>query len=164
VNSGPSLPGPDVPPPTDSPAEGGGTANTHTRRAVAIADNLTNEAESLLLNWLHGVGTPTRPTTPLKAALVTANGSDSAAGTEVTGGSYARQNITLTTSASGSGVSNDADILFTGMPACTVVGIEIWDSAGSPVRLWHGALTANKTLGAGDELKLAAGDVDLSIG
>ena len=60
-------------------------------------------------------------------------------------------------------MSNDADILFTGMPACTVVGIEIWDSAGSPVRLWHGPLAANKTLGAGDELKLAAGDVDLLI-
>jgi hypothetical protein len=82
----------------------------------------------------------------------------------VTGGSYARQNITLTSSTGGSGVSNDADILFTGMPACTVVGIEIWDSAGSPVRLWHGPLAANKTLSAGDELKLAASDVDLSIG
>ncbi|MDX2838013.1 hypothetical protein PV377_03165 [Streptomyces ipomoeae] len=142
---------------------GGGTANTRTRRAVAIADNLTDTAESLLLNWLHGIGTPTRPTTPLKVALVTANGSDSAAGTEVTGGTYARQNITLTSSTGGSGVSNDTDIVFTGMPACTVVGIEIWDSAGSPVRLWHGPLTANKTLNAGDELKLAAGDVDLAI-
>lgn len=80
------------------------------------------------------------------------------------GGSYARQNITLTSSTGGSAVSNDADILFTGMPACTVVGIEIWDSAGSPVRLWHGPLAASKTLGAGDELKLAASDVDLSIG
>lgn len=124
---------------------------------------MTDAAESLLLNWINGVGTPTRPTTPLKVALVAANGSDSAAGTEVTGGSYARQNITLTSSTGGSGVSNDADILFAGMPACTVVGIEIWDSAGSPVRLWHAPLTANKTLGAGDELKLAAGDVDLSI-
>lgn len=129
-----------------------------------MADNITDQAESLLLNWLHGVGTPTRPTTPLKVALMTANGSDSAAGTEVSGGSYARQNITLTSSTGGSAVSNDADILFTGMPACTVVGIEIWDSAGTPVRLWHGPLAANKTLAAGDEFKLAASDVDLAIG
>lgn len=128
-----------------------------------MADNLTDQAESLLLNWVHGVGTPTRPTTPLKVALMTANGSDSAAGTEVTGGSYARQNITLTSSTGGSGVSNDADILFTAMPACTVVGIEIYDSAGTPVRLWYGALAASKTLAAGDEFKLAAGDVDLAI-
>ena len=150
--------------PQTPPPWAAGTQPRHTRRAVAIADNLTNEAESLLLNWLHGVGTPTRPTTPLKVALVTANGSDSAAGTEVTGGSYARQNITLSSSSGGSGVSNDADLLFTGMPACTVVGIEIYDSAGSPVRLWHGPLTASKTVGAGDEFKLAASDVDLSIG
>lgn len=127
-------------------------------------DNLTNTAESLLLNWLHGVGTPTRPTTPLKVALVTANGTDAAAGTEVTGGSYTRQNITLTSSTGGSGVSNDADILFTGMPAATIVGIEIWDSAGTPVRLWHGPLAASKTVAANDEFKLAAGDVDLAIG
>lgn len=128
-----------------------------------MADNITDVAESLLLNWLHGVGTPTRPTTPLKVALVTANGSDSAAGTEVTGGSYARQNITLSSSTGGSGVSNDADILFAGMPACTVVGIEIYDSAGTPVRLWYAPLAASKTLAAGDEFKLAASDVDLSI-
>lgn len=50
------------------------------------------------------------------------------------------------------------------MPACTVTGIEIYDSAGSPVRLWHGALAASKTVAAGDELKLAASDVDLAIG
>lgn len=82
----------------------------------------------------------------------------------MTGGSYARQNITLTSSTGGSGVSNDADILFTGMPAATVVGIEIYDSAGTPVRLWYGALAASKTLAANDEFKLAAGDVDLAIG
>lgn len=128
-----------------------------------MADNITDVAESLLLNWLHGVGAPTRPTTPLKVALVTANGSDSTAGTEVTGGSYTRQNITLTSSTGGSAVSNDADILFTGMPAATIVGIEIYDSAGTPVRLWHGPLAANKTVSAGDEFKLAASDVDLSL-
>lgn len=60
-------------------------------------------------------------------------------------------------------MSNDADILFTGMPAATVVGIEIWDSAGSPVRLWHGPLAESKTVASGDELKLAAGDIDLAI-
>jgi hypothetical protein len=161
----PLTPALNVPPPeTVPPSRAAGPQPLAARRAVAIADNLTDAAESLLLNWLHGVGTPTRPTTPLKVALMTANGSDSAAGTEVTGGSYARQNITLTSSSSGSGVSNDADILFTGMPACTVVGIEIYDSSGTPVRLWHGPLTASKTVAAGDEFKLAASDVDLAIG
>lgn len=127
-----------------------------------MADNLTDTAEGRALDWLTGNST-TAPTLPLKAALVTANGTDSAAGTEATGGSYTRQSIAFTAAAGGA-ASNSADVVFTNMPAATIVGIEIWDSAGSPVRWWHGALAASRTTAAGDEFKLAAGDVDLSIG
>ena len=125
-------------------------------------DNLSNTAETLALDWVLGVGTPARPTTPLKVALVTAAGSDTAAGTEVTGGSYARQNLAVA-AAVGGATSNSADLVFTGMPAATVVGVEIWDSAGTPVRLWYGALTASRTVAAGDELRLVAGALQLSL-
>ncbi|WP_030040196.1 phage tail fiber protein [Streptomyces resistomycificus] len=131
-----------------------------------MADNLTNTAENLSLDWINGVGTPTRPTTPLKVALVTANGSDTAAGTEVTGGSYARQNLSenLSVAAAVSGAtSNSADLVWTGMPAATVVGVEVWDSAGTPVRLWYGSLSASRTVAAGDELQLTAGSLTLSL-
>jgi hypothetical protein len=127
-----------------------------------VADNLSNTAENLMLDWVLGVGTPTRPTTPLKVALVTANGTDTAAGTEVTGGSYARQNLAVA-AAVGGATSNSADLSFTGMPAATVVGVEIWDSAGTPVRLWYGPLTASRTVAAGDELVLSAGSLTLSL-
>ncbi|MFJ7176425.1 hypothetical protein ACIQXA_08455 [Streptomyces massasporeus] len=127
-----------------------------------MADNLTNTAENLALDWILGVGTPTRPTTPLKVALVTANGSDTAAGTEVTGGSYARQDLAVAAAVAGA-TSNSADLVFTGMPAATVVGVEIWDSAGTPVRLWYGPLTASRTVSAGDELVLSAGSLTLSL-
>ncbi|MWA08758.1 hypothetical protein E5671_06175 [Streptomyces sp. BA2] len=98
----------------------------------------------------------TAPTLPLKVALVTANGSDSAAGTEVTGGSYVRKNLTVGAAASGA-TSNTADIVWTGMPAGTIVGVEIWDSAGSPVRWWRGPLAASRTLASGDEARFPAG-------
>ncbi|KOG33298.1 phage tail fiber protein [Streptomyces resistomycificus] len=127
-----------------------------------MADNLTNTAENLSLDWINGVGTPTRPTTPLKVALVTANGSDTAAGTEVTGGSYARQNLSVAAAVSGA-TSNSADLVWTGMPAATVVGVEVWDSAGTPVRLWYGSLSASRTVAAGDELQLTAGSLTLSL-
>jgi hypothetical protein len=123
---------------------------------------LTNTAENLTLDWINGVGTPTRPTTPLKVALVTANGSDSAAGTEVTGGSYARKNLAVAAAVSGA-TSNSADLVWTGMPAATVVGVEIWDSAGTPVRLWYGTLAASRTVASGDELKIVAGSLAISI-
>lgn len=127
-----------------------------------MADNLTNTAEDLVLDWVNGVGSPTRPTTPLKLALVTANGSDSSAGTEVTGGSYARQSVTFTSASSGS-ASNNADVSFTSMPAATVVGVEVWDSAGTPVRLWYGALAANKTTNSGDTFTVTSGSLTVSI-
>ena len=127
-----------------------------------MADNLSNTAENLSLDWILGVGTPTRPTTPLTVALVTANGTDTAAGTEVTGGSYARQNLAVA-AAVGGATSNSADLVFTGMPAATVVGVEIWDSAGTPVRLWYGALSASRTVSAGDELRLTAGSLTLAL-
>jgi hypothetical protein len=126
-----------------------------------IADNLTNTAENRALDFILGLSS-TAPTTPLKVALVTANGSDTAAGTEVTGGSYARQNLTVAAAVSGA-TSNSADVVFTGMPAATVVGVEIWDSAGTPVRLWYGPLAASRTVDAGDELRLTAGSLALSL-
>jgi hypothetical protein len=127
-----------------------------------VADNLTNTAENLMLDWVNGVGSPTRPTTPLKVALVTANGTDTSAGTEVSGGSYARQNVTFTAASSGA-TANDAAITFTNMPAATIVGVEVWDSAGTPVRLWYGALAANKTTNSGDTFTIATGDLDLTL-
>lgn len=127
-----------------------------------MAGNITDTAENLMLDWILVVGTPTRPTTSLKVALVTANGTDSAAGTEVTGGSYARQNVTFS-AASGGATSNSGAVTYTNMPACTVVGVEVWDNAGSPVRLWHGALTASKVVNAADTFTIAIGDLDLSL-
>lgn len=127
-----------------------------------MADNLTDDAELLVLDWVNGVGSPTRPTTPLKLALMTANGSDSAAGTEVVGGSYARQSVTLSAAAAGT-TSNSGTVTFAVMPACTVTGVEVWNSDGS-VRIWHGALSSSKAVNAGDTFLVNAGDLDLSIG
>jgi hypothetical protein len=126
-----------------------------------VADNLTDVAENLLLDALVGTAAYTA-TTPIKLALVTVAGSDSAAGTEATGGSYARQTIAFNSAASGS-IDNSATVSFTDMPACTVVGIEIFDSAGTPKRLAYGPLAANKTLTAGDTIQFAASAITLSL-
>lgn len=126
-----------------------------------MADNLPNLIENQLLDALVGT-TAYTVTTPIKLALVTANGSDSAAGTEVTGGSYARQTIAFDAASSGE-IENNAAISFTGMPACTVVGIEFYDNAGSPKRLAYGALTASRTVTAGDTVQFAIGAITLSL-
>ena len=126
-----------------------------------MADNLPDTIENQLLDALVGT-TAYTVTTPIKLALVTANGSDSSAGTQVTGGSYARQNIAFAAASSGS-ITNSGVISFTGMPACTVVGIEIYDNAGTPKRLAYGALTASRTVTAGDTVQFSASSVTLSL-
>lgn len=127
-----------------------------------MANNLTDTAENLALNWLYGTGSPTRPTAPIMVALVTVLGSDTTAGTEVVGGSYVRKNANLGAAASGA-QTNTAEIRFTVMPAVTVVGVDLYDSAGSPVRLWYGALAANKVVNAGDDFVIPAGDLDIAL-
>lgn len=80
----------------------------------------------------------------------------------MTGGSYARKNLTVAAAVNGA-TSNSADLSWTGMPAATVVGVEIWDSAGTPVRLWYGALGTSRTVAAGDELKINAGQLAIAL-
>lgn len=117
--------------------------------------SLTTAFASKIVDHNTGAASYT-PTGPLKAALVTVLGSASAAGTEVTGGSYARQTVTFG-SASGGIAANTGAVTFT-LPACTVVGIEIYDSNGTPFRMLWGALTS-RTFVSGDTFTLAIGAI-----
>ena len=130
-----------------------------------MADNLTDAAENLALNFLFNTQTATRPTTPLKLKLMTANGSDASAGTELgTSGGYTAGGATIVFGAASSGsVANNADVSWTNMPATTIVGVEVWDTAGSPVRLAYGALTASKTTNSGDTFTVATGVLTITI-
>lgn len=125
-----------------------------------MADNLTDTVENQLLDALVGNASYT-VSTPVKMALVTANGSDSAGGTEVVGGSYARQNISFSAASAGQ-ITNSATITFGNLPTTTVVGIELWDSAGK--RLAYGPLTTPKSLTSGDTLQFASSSVTLTLG
>lgn len=126
-----------------------------------MADNLPDVIENQLLDALFG-NASFSVTGDIKLALMTANGDDASAGTEVTGGSYARQTIVFDSAASGA-TQNTSAISFTGMPAATVVGIEIYDSAGSPKRLMYGALTTSRTVTAGDTVQFAIGAIDVTL-
>jgi hypothetical protein len=116
-----------------------------------------------LLDALNGVTTFSAVTTPLKLRLMTANGSATSAGTEVTGGSYASQTITFGAASAGSAANNGSTINYNSMPAVTVVGVEIWDTTGTPRRLWWGALTSSKTLASGDNFQVAVGAIVASL-
>lgn len=119
-----------------------------------------------MLSASLGLASYTATTTPIKLRLMTANGSATSAGTEVTGGSYSAGGVSLASlmgSASAGSSSNTGAVNFTSMPAVTVTGVEIWDSAGTPIRKWFGALTASKTTNSGDTLSFATGSLTVSI-
>lgn len=127
-----------------------------------MANNIVVAEANRLLDASLGTATYTAPTGAMKLALSTTTGTNSSAGTEVTGGSYARQTITFNAASAGS-ATNSNSISYTGMPAATVTGVEIYDSAGSPRRAWVGALTSSKTVGAGDTLSFATSSVTITL-
>jgi hypothetical protein len=126
-----------------------------------MAGNLTNYLENKLIDHFLGTTSYTMPA-DVYVALFTVTPGEAAGGTEVTGGSYARQIATFTAAASGA-TSNDTNIDFTGMPAATTVAIGIFDASTSGNMLLYGSLTVNKTTDAGDTLRIATGDLDISI-
>lgn len=107
--------------------------------------------------------------TPLKCRLMTAVGTVTTAGTEVaTGASYVAGTglspATMAAAAAGSAASSVA-LTQTNMPAVTsITAIELWDSAGTPVRKWWGLLTTAKTTNLGDTFTIAAGSLTAALG
>lgn len=89
-------------------------------------------------------------------------------GTEVSGGSYAAENVVAAgwdaPGATGGATANSGDVDFGTASAnwgtVSHVSIEMPSSAN---RLFHGALAASKTVNNGDSFKFATGDLDVAI-
>jgi hypothetical protein len=110
-------------------------------------------------------GSVTRPTA-WYVALYTVAPSDSGGGTEVSGGGYARQTVAFAAATSGAGTtSNTGDVSWTASGAAfgTVVAIGIFDAVSGGNLLWHGNMTASKTIADGDTLEFSAGNIDLTL-
>lgn len=100
-------------------------------------------------------------TTPVTVYTALFNGVPGGAGTEASGGSYARQSTAFAAIASGS-TSNSAVLSFTNMPAMTVNYIAIYDAATAGNLLYYAATAAAKTTNAGDTVSIAIGGLSVS--
>ena len=126
---------------------------------------LSDHAEALLLDWLMTNGSATRPTA-WYVALYTAAPSDSGGGTEVSGNNYAREAVTFAAATSPGGTtSNTGAVTFTasGGNWGSITHIGIHDAVSGGNLLWHGAMTASKTVNDGDTLEFSIGNIDLTI-
>jgi hypothetical protein len=126
---------------------------------------LSDYAEKLLLDWAMTTGSATRPTA-WYVALYTAAPSDSGGGTEVSTGGYTRQSVAFGAASSPGGTtSNTGAVSFTASGANfgTVTHIGIFDNSSGGNLLWHGSMTASKTVNDGDTLEFSIGNIDLTL-
>ena len=127
---------------------------------TAMSDYL----EVALLNHVFRATPYTAPTT-IYVALFSVATTDAGGGTELAGGSYARQSSTYVAPTSGIGkISNAAVLTFSNLTAGTVVGVGTFDALTLGNLLMYGPLTAQRTVVAGDNLTFAIGDLALYFG
>ena len=110
-------------------------------------------------------GSVTRPTA-WYVALYTSAPSDSGGGTEVSGSGYSRQSVTFAAATSGAGTTSNTNAqTFTASGGAfgTVVAIGIHDASSGGNLLWHGNMTASKTIADGDTLEFSIGNIDLTL-
>jgi hypothetical protein len=118
--------------------------------------------EKKVLDHVLRVAAFTQPPANYVALYTTAT-TDAGGGTEVTGGSYARQTATFAAATSGAGAtSNSSSINFPNMPACTVTYVAIWDAVTAGNLLYHGPLTAPQVIAAGTTFNFAIGELDVT--
>jgi hypothetical protein len=104
------------------------------------------------------------PPATIYVGLFTAAPSDAGGGTEVSGGSYARQSVALS-AASGGASSNTADITFPQATADwgTIGWLALFDAVSAGNMLMWTALDASKVINNGDTFKINAGDLDVTV-
>jgi hypothetical protein len=121
--------------------------------------------EAQLLNGVLGGGTWSKPGT-VHVSLHSTATTDAGGGTELSGGGYARVAVTNNatnfpnaTGTSPTSKSNGTEIAFPTATGnwSTASHFAIWDAATSGNMLYHGALTASKTVQTGDTARFAAG-------
>jgi hypothetical protein len=113
----------------------------------------------------HSLGTTafTAPAT-VYVGLYTSSPGDDDSGTEVSGGSYARQSASFAAASAGS-ASTDATITFPAATANwgTITHISIHDASTAGNLLYHGAVTTSKTIESGDTFQISSGNLTISL-
>jgi hypothetical protein len=124
---------------------------------------LSNYLENKLLDHVLRGTSYTSPTT-VYMGLYTSDPGEDNTGTEVSGGSYARQVVSVTTASDGI-VTSSADVQFPQATADwgSVSHIGLLDALSSGNLLMYTALTTTKLIETGDIFKVAAGSLTAQL-
>ena len=124
---------------------------------------MSNYLENALINVTLRNTAYTTPTT-VYVGLYTTDPTDADTGTEVSGGSYARQSVTF--GAPSNGVStNSADITFPTATGSwgTVAYVGIRDASTAGNLLYYAPLTTSKVIDTGDIFKITTGNLSVTL-
>jgi hypothetical protein len=104
------------------------------------------------------------PPSTVYVALYTTNPTANDTGTEVSGSGYARQQATFNV-ASGGTITNNVDIVFPTATASwgTVSYVGIRDASTGGNLLYYAPLSVSKTIDQGDQLKIPAGQLSITV-
>ena len=124
---------------------------------------LSNYLENALINATLRNTSYTSPAT-VYVGLFLSDPTDAGSGTEVSGGSYAREAMAFDAPSNGASV-NSAAVEFNQATGDwgTIPYFAIFDASTSGNMLYHGALTTSKTIETGDVFKFAAGSVTVTL-
>lgn len=123
---------------------------------------LSDYAENKILDHILGTSAYTFPSQAY-LGLSTGSFGDDNSGTELTGNNYSRVAINFDAASNGT-TDNSAAVEFAAATGSwgAVSHFGIFDAASSGNLLIHGAFSSSKTIGSGDILKVAAGDLDVT--
>lgn len=124
--------------------------------------SLSNTFETRTLQWLLTADAVTRPS-EWYVGLFTADPGETGGGTEVSGGSYARQVATF--SVTGDTASNTGNVEFPLATADwgTITHGAVFDAVSGGNMIAYGALTTPKEINTGDILRIPTGDFDVTL-
>lgn len=125
--------------------------------------SISDYLEARIINfWLRG--TDYTPPAAVYLALFTQVSTDDDTATEVAGGSYARQEVTFSDPATGTGLTtNETVMTFSALPACTVIAGGVYDAATGGNLLIHGNFSAPRIVSAGRDFVVGIGEATFVI-
>jgi len=124
--------------------------------------SFSNYLETELLDHVFAGNAYSAPAA-VYVGLFTSNPDEDGSGTEVSGGSYARQAGSFTVS--GNTATTTAAIEFPTATASwgTITHIGIYDASSAGNLLAYAALTASKAIASGDVFRIPTGDIDITL-
>ena len=126
----------------------------------------TRTWEANVLNWVFRAQSVTQPSA-IYVALYTAAPTDTAEGTEVSGGGYARQLVTFgAPTGNPRSISNSANVDFPVATANwgTIVAAALHTAAtGTGNMIAWANLAVSKTINSGDQFRFFAGDITVTL-